>query len=74
MKYVQSEETVYLLLFRENTEEREYCFALPQHGLQSPALLASNTDVRFTLSDAGVRVSFGKPRGYALLIARCPCC
>lgn len=72
--YVQSGETVYLLLFRENTEEREYCFALPQHGLQSPALLASNTDVRITLSDAGVRVSFGKPRGYALLIARCPCC
>ena len=60
---------MYLLLFREATEQCEETFTLP-HTMAGMELLASNAPVTATVNGKSLTVHFERERTYAFLMGK----
>ncbi len=63
----ETEDAVYLMLFREVTDREYHTFTLPCSKLNALECLASNCNASASLNENTVTVHFGKARGYAFL-------
>ena len=57
---------MYLLLFREMTDQSTGVFQLPTKGLQAE-VLCSNGDVSVAIDGNTVTATYAKPRSYAFI-------